>query len=205
MSFSQRLQLLRKKHNMTQLDLAGLVGVGKTTISNYETGYSSPDIGTVNKMASLFNVSIDYLLGNALPVSTVAEDSAILLSDTRKVPIYRLRPKNKDNIFAPENIIGWQPVPANIIAQRGFIIEDDCMSSKINKGDIVLIKSQSSFTNGQAVLAKLPDGSIIIRKATHTNDGVILSPDNPKYQPQVYEDKDVFIIGIVEKIITDYK
>ncbi len=79
------------------------------------------------------------------------------------------------------------------------------MSSKINKGDIVLIKSQSSFTDGQAVLAKLPDGSIIIRKATHTNDGVILSPDNPKYQPQVYEDKDVFIIGIVEKIITDYK
>jgi transcriptional regulator with XRE-family HTH domain len=48
---------------MTQLELASTLGVGKTTISNYETEYSTPDIETLNKLAQHFNVSIDYLLG----------------------------------------------------------------------------------------------------------------------------------------------
>lgn len=43
--------------NLKQSELATMLNVGQTTISNWETGYSSPDIESLKKMAYIFNVS----------------------------------------------------------------------------------------------------------------------------------------------------
>ncbi|AWW28351.1 MULTISPECIES: helix-turn-helix domain-containing protein [unclassified Acetobacterium] len=58
-----RLKTLRQQKNINQAELGKILDVGKTTISNYETGYSVPDLETVVKLADYFNVSTDYLLG----------------------------------------------------------------------------------------------------------------------------------------------
>lgn len=58
-----RIREVRKFKKMSQTILGENVGVGKTTISNYETGYSLPDIETLAKIASTLNVSTDYLVG----------------------------------------------------------------------------------------------------------------------------------------------
>lgn len=62
--FSKRLKELRKEHNLTQADLAQKLGVVRTAITNYETNRTMPDPAALNELANLFNVSIDYLLGN---------------------------------------------------------------------------------------------------------------------------------------------
>src|SRR5699024_6166177 len=61
--FAKRLKYLRRLDNVTQQELANHLAVGKTTVSNYETGYSSPDADTLNRIANYFNTSVDYLLG----------------------------------------------------------------------------------------------------------------------------------------------
>lgn len=61
--FAKRLRYLRKINDVTQQELANYLSVGKTTISNYETGYSTPDAETLNMIADFFNTSVDYLLG----------------------------------------------------------------------------------------------------------------------------------------------
>lgn len=62
---SDRLKEVRKaSHNMTQSDVAKKLGVAKTTYASYEQGRRDPDLATLRKIASLFNVSVDYLLGN---------------------------------------------------------------------------------------------------------------------------------------------
>lgn len=63
MTTGKRIRLLRRSKGVTQTELGQAIGVGKTTISNYETGYSSPDTETLSKMAQYFNVTTDYLLG----------------------------------------------------------------------------------------------------------------------------------------------
>lgn len=62
-AFTKRLRHLRRLNNVTQQELANYLKVGKTTVSNYETGYSSPDVETLGKIAEFFNTSVDYLLG----------------------------------------------------------------------------------------------------------------------------------------------
>lgn len=127
------------------------------------------------------------------------------LGEVRKIPIYSLTPKNREEFFAPDNIIGWEPVPADNLANFAVRIEDDSMSgSRINKGDRVIIREQNTFSDGQAVLAVIPDGSFVIRKAKKTNDGIILYPENKNYQPEHFSEDEIEIIGIVVQVNFDY-
>ena len=61
----KRLSLLRKNYGMSQSELAEKLGVTQQTISKYENGSREPDTETLKLLSSIFNVSIDYLLGNA--------------------------------------------------------------------------------------------------------------------------------------------
>ena len=61
--FGERLKQLRLQENLTQQQLANRLGVTKSVVSYYELQerYPSPDI--LIKLASIFHVSTDYLLG----------------------------------------------------------------------------------------------------------------------------------------------
>ena len=62
-SLPDRLKELRKSKKLTQTELGKILGVGKTTISMYETNNSTPNDEIKLKIAEYFNVSVDYLLG----------------------------------------------------------------------------------------------------------------------------------------------
>lgn len=61
--FNERLKQLRKERNLTQYDLAELLGFSRGQIGNYEQGTREPDQNTLLKISDFFNVSVDYLLG----------------------------------------------------------------------------------------------------------------------------------------------
>ena len=62
--FGEMLQELRKDKGWKQSDLADRLGLSKSAIGAYETGISEPSIENLIKIAELFNVNIDYLLGH---------------------------------------------------------------------------------------------------------------------------------------------
>lgn len=61
--FGENLMKLRKANNLTQEELAKKLGVARTTYSSYEQNRRMPDIDVQNKIADLFEVSLDYLHG----------------------------------------------------------------------------------------------------------------------------------------------
>lgn len=56
---------LREQHGMTQEDLANRLGVKYPAVSKWERGMAYPSMNTVIKMAELFQVSMDVVLGLA--------------------------------------------------------------------------------------------------------------------------------------------
>lgn len=58
-----RIRQLRLSAGMTQRDLAQRINVGNTTLSQYESGARVPSDEVKIKIASVFGVSVDYLLG----------------------------------------------------------------------------------------------------------------------------------------------
>ena len=61
--FSYRLTVLLDENNMTQTQLANKIGTSNVTICRYLTCERIPRLDVVAKIASVFNVSLDYLLG----------------------------------------------------------------------------------------------------------------------------------------------
>lgn len=60
----KRIKELRTKYNLTQMELAGLVGVSKATITSYENDMRQPSYDVLIKLAGVLKVSIDSLLLN---------------------------------------------------------------------------------------------------------------------------------------------
>ncbi|WP_282801173.1 helix-turn-helix transcriptional regulator [Secundilactobacillus kimchicus] len=61
--FPIRLKELRKLKGFSQSELAKYVNVSQQTIGSWEVGRSEPNIETLQRLASLFGVTVDYLLG----------------------------------------------------------------------------------------------------------------------------------------------
>ncbi len=61
--FSYRLIVLMEDFNMTQVDLSREIGISNVTISRYLSGDRVPRLDVIARIASFFDVSIDYLLG----------------------------------------------------------------------------------------------------------------------------------------------
>ncbi len=65
-TFSERLRQLRLEAGLTQAQLARFLDVDPSTISSYETRAERlPPEDVLKKMADLFGVSLDYLLGRS--------------------------------------------------------------------------------------------------------------------------------------------
>lgn len=65
MTFGQVLKKLRNENHLTQSQLAAKINLSKANISKYESDSVEPNLETLNAIAELFNVSVDYLLGKS--------------------------------------------------------------------------------------------------------------------------------------------
>ncbi|MEE6698615.1 helix-turn-helix transcriptional regulator [Limosilactobacillus fermentum] len=101
-AFSERLISLREARGWSKTYVANHLGLkNMQTYANYEYGRREPDLETTTKLAKLFNVSTDYLLGrnpkeDDLKTVDLADDDTIFtykgqpLSDDDKEIIRRL-------------------------------------------------------------------------------------------------------------------
>ena len=64
-----KLAKLRKDKVMKQAELAQIMGVSQATISNWESGVHEPDSEQLMRLAGIFAVSTDFLLGHDAAVA----------------------------------------------------------------------------------------------------------------------------------------
>jgi len=67
------LEKERLKRGWTQNEVSLRVGVARSTYANYEKGKREPDFETSQKLADLFETTIDYLLGKELKEPSIEE------------------------------------------------------------------------------------------------------------------------------------
>lgn len=70
-----RLEELRDIHNLTQVEIANILGVARTTYAGYESGTREMDYKTLIKLADFYKVSLDYIFGRTKnPVQHVSDN-----------------------------------------------------------------------------------------------------------------------------------
>jgi len=81
------------------------------------------------------------------------------------------------------------------------VVTGDSMSgSRIQPGDKVLVRKQDYLDNGQIAVVLVNDEEATLKRVKHIDEAIILYPDNPKYQPQIYRTEEVKILGRVVEV-----
>lgn len=91
----QRIRDLRKQKRMSQTELAKSAGVSQTTVTAWETGKAEPSSSAVAKLADIFNVTTDYLLGRPNKQETKKDD--VELSDDDVIMTWRGKPLSDED------------------------------------------------------------------------------------------------------------
>lgn len=63
LKLANNIRFFRKANNLTQEELSKQLGGSKNLVSNYENGISTPDIYTLVKLADIFDITLDELVG----------------------------------------------------------------------------------------------------------------------------------------------
>lgn len=70
---STRLRILRKSKDLSQQKVSDYIGVHQTTLQKYEAGLANPSPDKLAKLAELFGVTTDYLLGREINTEGLSE------------------------------------------------------------------------------------------------------------------------------------
>ncbi len=92
MNLGEKISYLRRQKSLSQTDLAKAAGVSREAVSKYERNEASPSVEIAKRMADVFEVSLDYLVGS----TEQALDKATL---KRLQEINRLSDENKKMVY----------------------------------------------------------------------------------------------------------
>lgn len=191
----------RQELNLTLEDIGKAVGVGKSTVKKWEDGsISNMKKDKILLLAKILNVNPLSLLNDS-----GSDNYAINQFDappsTYKVP--RLgRISCGAPIMSEQNYDGLDSVPDCINCDFTLLCEGDSMiGARINDGDLVYIKQQSTVENGQ-IAAILVDGSEKLLKRVYlTSDTITLQAENPAYPPRVFVGEDMNRVSIIGRAV----
>lgn len=189
---------------MKQIDLAKRLNVRQTTISNWETGRTEPDSATLQKLAELFDVSVDYILGHSLTkhISKTGGLRIPVLGDVAAgIPIE-----------AVQDIVDYEEIDAAMASSGeyfGLRIKGSSMEPRMREGDVVIVRKQDYADTGDTAVVLVNGDSATVKKIKKGPDGLSLIPTNPAYDPMYYtaaevESLPVRILGRVVELRAKY-
>ncbi|MDD7043971.1 MAG: XRE family transcriptional regulator [Peptoniphilaceae bacterium] len=194
----EKIKQLRTENKWTQQDLANRLHVGKTTVSNYETGHSDPNIDIINQLSEIFDVSTDYILGNSRTLKKG--------EDYITINVYGSIPAGIP-IEAIEDISDTEDISLKEYDRSkeylGLKVDGDSMYPKYLDGDTVIIEKTPDCESGTDAAVYVNGYEATLKTVIKNNNGSItLKPINTNYAPKTYGpgDDPVRILGIVKEI-----
>lgn len=192
-NFGSILKNLRTSRGITQGELATMLDVSRSTVGMYETGGREPDFETMEAIADIFNVDMDYLMGRTQverkhPISPPRKEippGFQPLPEMMQVPLIGTIACGTP-ILAEQNIKSYIGVPAAWRADFALECHGDSMSPTICDGDVVCIRSQPEVEQGQIAAVRVGEEATL--KHCYYQNGVVqLIADNPAVcPPMVY-------------------
>lgn len=186
-----RIRSLRSELEMKQTDLARQLQVGQNTVSNWETGRTEPDSALLQKMSSIFNVSIDYILGHSSVRHSIPTGSfkiPVLGDVAAGIPIE-----------AVQDIVDYEEIDAAMAATGEFFglrLKGSSMEPRMREGDVVIVRKQSDAESGDTVVVMVNGDSATVKKIKKGPSGITLIPNNPTYDPMFYSNDEIAALPV---------
>lgn len=218
----------REEHQMSLQDFANLIGSSRSYIHMLEKNINpstnkpiSPSIETLKLLAKAMNMDLDILLKQLNSNQKIYLDEKKYKEQFSKIdafgnPVAAIpilgTVKAGYDYLAQENWIGAVDVDkklADVNELFALKVHGDSMSPVLIEDDIVIIKKQDDFENGDIVVAIVNGDEATIKKGKKNENSILLQPLNPSYEPLIFtydemESIPVKIIGIVKQLKREF-
>ncbi len=178
---------------MSQRELSQKLFVSQQAVAKWENGSATPNPETLLKIAGIFSISTDELLGNTVGQSSNKGPTAGI-----KIPILGDVAAGIP-IEAITDIVDYEEIDAAMAATGDFFglrIKGSSMEPRMREGDVVIVRKQDSAETGDTVVVLINGDSATVKKIKYGPDGISLIPTNPSYDVQFYSAADVVRLSI---------
>lgn len=206
-NFPSNLKHLRVQNNLTQEDLAKKLDKDYSTIGKWENGTRSPIMVDILKIADLFDISLESLIGN-----NIIYDNAESISETVSVPIYGSI-KAGIPLESQNDIVEYMDIPKTWgIGKKifGLRISGDSMYPKYNDGDTVLFEQTNDIETykNKDCAVMINNTESTFKKLLVNEQGIVLQPYNASYDIMMFskeqiENLPIVVLGVARKKVSD--
>ena len=187
--YERFLSILNKK-GLSHYKVSKATGISQATLSSWKNGTYVPKIDKLKRIAEFLEIDVGELTGNTK-------------SHLDAVPIIGQIACGSP-IFAEENIEGYAAPCYGVSSDFCLFAKGDSMvGARIYDGDLVYIRKQSMVDNGEIAAVLIDDSATLKRVYYYPEQSkIILTPENPKYAPLVYEGDELNEIQILGKAVS---
>lgn len=194
----EMVKQLTKEQNMSMSELARRVGIAKSAISRYFNGTRELPLNRIEDFAKALHTTSHILLG----VEPETQKGI-------KIPVLGTVPAGIP-ISAIEDIIDYEEIPQSWSNQGDFFglrIKGNSMYPKLENGDIVIVKKQSTADNGDVVIAMVNGDDATCKRYKRMDAGIMLTSDNSEYSPMFYTNEQIqsLPVNIIGKVVESRK
>lgn len=202
--FASIIKNLRIERGITQEQLAALLKISRSTVGMYETGSREPDFETLEAIADIFNVDMDYLMGRSTqerrnPITPTIPAGFEPLPEMTTIPLVGSIACGTP-ITAEENVEARIGIPAAWNADFALTCKGDSMAPRYQDGDVVCIRCQPEVENGQIAAVRIGEEATL-KRFYQEGETVTLVPVNPAYTPLVYRGPELSDIQIEGRVV----
>jgi SOS-response transcriptional repressor LexA len=220
MFIGNKIKYYRKERNMTQDRLAEKLGLGKGTISNYESGYRTPQQDRLFELAEILEISINDLFPptkkNEKDINSIYNQ----LESPRQAKVYNFveyQLKEQNKVKETVQVYGDAAAGAPIDCVDGFVDEEEVetvpeganralrikgksMSPLLKDGQLVFYKAQPQLENEQVGIFEIHGEAVTCKryKVDFDSQKIVLKSENPDYEDMIFNGNEVRILGEVK-------
>ena len=205
-TFTDRLRIAMEVRGVRAVDLARDTGLSKARISQYTNGIYVPKADAMHKLARALDVADLWLEGYDVPMernaSTVPNYPDIFPIERRRIPVLG-EISCGTPILTDEQHDSFVMSGTNLDADFCLRAKGDSMiGARIQDGDIVFIKKSDMVANGEIAAVVIEDEATLKRVYYYPEKSkLILTPENPKYEPLVFMGPELDEIHILGKAV----
>ncbi len=129
----------------------------------------------------------------------IEEKSNITISQGIKIPVLGSVPAGVP-ITAVEDILDYEEIPQLWANQGKFFalkIKGDNMEPRMQSGDVVIVRQQSSADSGDTVIVLINGDEATCKKLEKTSNGIMLISTNTKYSPMFFSHEEINELPVV--------
>lgn len=201
--FAKNLQHYMSEREIDRKTLCETLNYKYTTVSEWLQGKKYPRIERIEELAKYFGISKSQLIESDADNYPKNVEKAFL-GEMTQIPIIGAVAAGLA-CHAENNIEGYEPVPKSILcSDYDYVylqVRGNSMSPKLEEGDLVLVRVQSSVDSGTYAVVIVDDEDGVVKKVNYGKNWIELISENPYYPPRRFEGEEVQRIRIFGKVI----